>query len=77
MYNCYMKLKSKELIKVLLSQRGFKLKELAKILTEKTGKEYSPDGLSHKIGRGTISYDEMLVISEILGYEINITETNL
>lgn len=68
-----MKLKSKELIKVLLSEQGVKQKELAKILTEKAGKVYTPDGLSHKIGRGTISYDEVLLIAEILGYEINIT----
>lgn len=68
-----MELKSKELIKVLLSEQKVKQKELAKILTEKTGKVYTPDSLSHKIGRGTISYDEMLLITEILGYEINIT----
>lgn len=68
-----MKLKSKELIKVLLSEQGVKQKELAKLMTEKGEKDYTPDGLSHKIGRGTISYDEVLLIAELLGYEINVT----
>lgn len=68
-----MKLKSKELIKVLLSEQKVQQKELAQLMTEKSDKEYTPSSLSHKIGRGTISYDEMLLITEILGYEINIT----
>lgn len=68
-----MKLKAKELIKVLLSEQKVQQKELAQMLTEKSDKEYSASGLSHKIGRGTISYDEVLLIADILGYEINIT----
>ena len=67
-----MKLRAKELIKVLLSEQGVKQKELAKLMTEKGEKDYTPDSLSHKIGRGTISYDEVLLIADILGYEINV-----
>ena len=42
------------------------------MLSEKAGKSYTPSGLSHKIGRGTISYDEVLLIADILGYEISV-----
>lgn len=65
-----MKLKARELIKVLLSEQKVQQKELAQMLTEKSGKDYTPSGLSHKIGRGTISYDEVLLIADILDYEI-------
>jgi len=65
-----MKLKSKELIKVLLSEKKVKLKDLALKLSEITDKKYSADGLSHKIGRRTVTYDEVLQIAEILGYDI-------
>lgn len=67
-----MNLKAKELIKVLLSEQGVKQKELAQILRERTGKPYTPGSLSQKTSRGTISYNEVLLIADILGYEISI-----
>ena len=71
-----MKLKSKELIKVLLSEKKIKLKDLVEKLTEITGRKYTPDSFSHKMGRRTISYYEMLIITEILGYSIEIKNTH-
>ncbi len=65
-------MKAKELVKVLLSEQKVQQKELAQMLSEKAGKSYTPSGLSHKIGRGTISYDEVLLIADILGYEISV-----
>lgn len=70
MYNCYMDLKAKELVKVLLSEQGVKQKELAQMLSERTGKPYTPGSLSQKTSRGTISYNEVRLIADILGYEI-------
>ena len=67
-----MELNAKELIKVLLTKENFKQKELASELSKRVGKYYSPSGLSQKIGRGTISYNEVLIILNILGYKINI-----
>jgi len=49
---------------------NIKLKDLAKLMTEKSNKKYTSDGLSHKLSRGRLTYDEMLIITEILGYEI-------
>ena len=65
-----MKVQSKNQVKVLLTYENVKLKDLATLLTEKTGKRYTSDGLSHKINRGRLTYDEMLEVAEILGYEI-------
>ena len=65
-----MKVQSRNQVKVLLTYENVKLKDLATLLTEKTGKKYNPSGLSHKINRGRLTYDEMLEVAEILGYEI-------
>lgn len=67
-----MRLNSKELIKLLLSREQVKQKDLADILTEKTGKKYTAGSLSQKIGRRTISYDEVALIVDLLGYQINV-----
>ena len=66
-----MKLMAKELIKTLLLQKGVKQKDLVSKLSEITGHKYTPSSFSHKVGNGSISYNEVLLISEILGYEID------
>ena len=77
-YNAFMlKLQAKELIKLLLSIERVKQKDLVKMLSDKTGKEYTPDGLAHKIGRGSITYNEVLLITDILGYDIKVERRNL
>ncbi len=65
-----MKLQVKEQIKTLLAQENIKMKELAKMITETTGENCSPDSLSHKLRRGTLTYNETLMIAELLGYKI-------
>lgn len=65
-----MKLQVREQIKALLAQENIKLKELAAMITEKTGKKCMPDSLSQKLRRGTLSYNETLEIAELLDYEI-------
>lgn len=76
MYNYYMELDAKEIIKVLLNRENMKQKVLAEMLTDKTGKTYTQGSLSQKINRGTISYNEMLLIADILGYKINIEKSS-
>jgi hypothetical protein len=70
-----MKLKVKEQIKVLLSQEGIKQKDLAAILSKKTGHFYSATNLSQKLGRGSLTYNEFLEIADILGYEIKLEKS--
>ena len=65
-----MKLQIKEQIKTLLAQEGLKLKDLAEMITQRTGKKCAPDSLSHKLRRGSLTYNETLLIAEILGYKI-------
>ena len=57
-------------IRLLLLQEDLKLKDLAVLLGEHLGKNYSYDSLSHRIGRKSLSYDEMVTIADILGYDI-------
>ncbi|MCM1003727.1 MAG: hypothetical protein NC408_05225 [Candidatus Gastranaerophilales bacterium] len=65
-----MKLLVKEQIKTLLAQEGVFMKELAVMISEKTGKKCTPDSISQKLRRGTLTYNETLLIAEILGYKI-------
>ncbi len=69
-----MKLQVKEQVKTLLAQKGIKHKQLAQILSEKTGRKYTPSNLSHRLTSGTVTYNEMLVIAEILKYEIKFVD---
>ncbi len=44
-------------------------------LSEKMGKNYSSNNLSNKLIRGSITYNEVLLIAEILGYKITFVDT--
>ena len=65
-----MKLLIKEQIKMLLLQEGLMLKELAELISKSTGKKCTPDSLSQKLRRGSLTYNETLMIADLLGYEI-------
>ena len=60
----------KKQVKILLAQENYFLKELVQMLAKKSGKNYTQDSFSHRLGRATITYEEMLDIAEVLGYEI-------
>ena len=57
-------------MKVLLAQEGLKIKELAELISEKNGRHYSPNALSLKLNRGTMTYNEAVNIAELLGYKV-------
>ena len=61
---------AKEYVKILLAKECITLKELARLASEKGGKKYTLDGLSHKLGRGTLDFEEFEFFAKILGYEI-------
>lgn len=65
-----MRIEAKEQIKSLLAIRGMSITALAKKLTDCTGKKYTLASLLAKFKRGTLSYNEVLTICEILDYEI-------
>ena len=72
LYNYCMKMSAKDLVKLLLSKEDITQKKLSELLSENTGKKYTPDGLSRKLNRDTITYKEVSLIIDLLGYEINI-----
>lgn len=72
LYNFCMKLNAKEFVKLILLKECLTQKELALILSEKTDKKYTQDGLSRKLNRGTIAFNEVVEIADLLGYEIYI-----
>lgn len=69
-----MKLDANTQIRVFLTQRGSNITKLAKLLEEKTGKHFTRQSLSNRLRAGTIRYDEMLIIADILGFEISFDE---
>ena len=64
-------LEAREQVKSLLAIRCLTMKKLAGMLTVATGKTCSPSALSNKLRRGTITYNEVMKIAEILGFNIN------
>ena len=71
-----MQINSKSQVKLLLMLEDVKLKELVTKLSEETGKKYTSDGLSHKLSSGKLTYDEMLLIADLLGYKIEFSKKN-
>lgn len=71
-----MKLNAKELVKLLLTKESLTQKELVQLLNEKTEKKYTQDGLSRKLSKGTITFNEITLIADILGYEISFKKNN-
>jgi len=69
-YNLYMRLNVREQVKALIAQENIKLKELGELLTKKTGNKYEASNFSHRLGRGTVTYNEVMTIAEILGYDV-------
>lgn len=63
---------AKEYVKILLAKECITLKELARLASEKGDKKYTLDGISHKLGRGTLDFEEFEFFIKILGYEIQL-----
>ncbi len=70
MYNFYMNVR--EEVKIMLTSKSMTLTELAKRMSEYSGKNYSQSLLSHKLASESLRYTEMKMICEILGYRIYI-----
>ncbi|MBR1977423.1 hypothetical protein IKA15_04005 [bacterium] len=67
-----MKLSANELIRLLLTKEHMTQKELVVLISEKTGKTCAQSGLSRKLNKGTITFNEVMTILDILGYEIDL-----
>lgn len=60
----------REDVKILLAKENLTITELAEKLSKKYNKKYSMAGLSQKLVRSTMKYDEVKQIAEVLGYKI-------
>lgn len=67
-----MNMNSKEQVKIMMVKEGLTAKQLAKLLVEKTGKHYTQQSILHKISLSSFRFDEVKIISELLGYKIRI-----
>lgn len=70
LYNFSMNVR--EEVKIMLTSKSMTLTELAKRMTELSGKNYSQSLLSHKLASESLRYSEMKLICKILGYRIYI-----
>ena len=62
--------KVKEQVKMLLIERDVKMKDLVKALADKYGVSASESNFSGKLSRGSLTYNEMLEVCDILDYDI-------
>ncbi len=70
MYNIAMNIR--EEVKIMLTSKCMTITELAKRMTELSGKQYSQSLISHKLKSESLRYSEMKMICKILGYRIYI-----
>ncbi|MEW9093717.1 MAG: DUF6471 domain-containing protein [Clostridiaceae bacterium] len=61
-------------IKSYIVASGWTITDIVKTMNEKYGVNTTPQNLSNKLSRGTIKYDEVKQIAEIIGYDINWTK---
>lgn len=64
-----------ELKKILLDV-NVSMTELAQALEKRLNKPYSMQNLSNKLRNETISHREMLIIADILGYDLKFVRKN-
>ena len=65
-------MKVRDEVKIMLMSKCMTITELAKRMTELSGKNYSQSLLSHKLKSESLRYTEMKLICKILGYRIYI-----
>lgn len=59
-------------VKIMLTSKRMSMTELARRMTELSGKHYSQSLISHKLKNESLRYSEMKLICKILGYRIYI-----
>lgn len=57
-------------LKILLLKEKMTITELAKLASEKSDKKYTVYGISQKLARNSMRYDELKFLAGVLGYNI-------
>lgn len=63
-------------IKSLLAKSDTTLKFVAEQIRIKTGRNISADNLSQKLRKGTLRYDDAVLIADILDYDLQFIKRN-
>ena len=61
-------------LKILMTIKRVSMEQLANLMTDYTGKTYTPAMLYGKINRDSISFTECQNIAKLLGYKIEFVE---
>lgn len=67
-------MRTSTLLKELLYEKGLNLTYVAKALEKRLDKPYSLANLSNKLRNDTITYREMVIIADILNYDLRFLE---
>ena len=63
--------RAEEQIKSLIALKGITMVQLCEIVSKTINKNYSSSSLSQKLKRGSIPYNEVMMIANILGYKVS------
>lgn len=63
-------------LKTLLLKEKLTITELAKMASKKSGREYTVYGISQKLLRGSMKYEELKFLAGVLGYKIKFEKEN-
>lgn len=66
----------KEIVKTMLAMRSTSMQAISDKLKKEKKISLSQSGISKKLSTGTIRFNEVKAIAELLGYEIVIRERN-
>lgn len=61
---------TKDRLKSFIALNGVYIKDLAVLMSKKTGKKYTEDSLGGKIRRESLTFKEAEVMAEVLGYNL-------
>ena len=63
---------AKEFVKILLAKEDITMTELTRLLNLAGNKKFTVDGISHKMRKGTLRFDEVELFANTLGYCIEL-----
>lgn len=63
-------------LRVLLLNEAKTIKQLSEMANKVSDKKYTADGISQKLNKGTMKYDEVEFLAKVLGYEIEFKKIN-
>lgn len=63
-------------LRILLLKECITIKKLAEKANKISDKKFTADGISQKLNKGTMKYDEAKFLAGVLGYEIQFKKIN-